>query len=173
MKNHEEKIEQFLKNRMSSVHPSRTLFEETLNHVTNTSVHRITTEKAGIPSPYQLINNFIMKKIALIGFPVIVLAIVAIVTIKKPIIDTKVVYEESTSSQITNQGVANTGVLTEITSQGNVSSDTSIDSIIASFNADAEADATLASSETQDDADLLTQLQDYNNIKTTDYENNL
>ena len=173
MKTPEEKIEQFLKNRMSSVHPSRTLFEETLNHVTNTSVHRITTEKAGIPSPYQLTNNFIMKKIALIGVPIIVLALVAIVAIKKPSTDTKVAYQEPTSSEVTNQDTSSTGILNEVTSQSNVSPDASVDSIIASFNAEADADATLASFESQDDTDLLTQLQDYNNIKTTDYENNL
>ena len=161
MNTQEDKIEDFLKEQTLQVNIPRELFDRTIDIVTNTDQYRNIYQKANIPSIYQIINNFFMKKIAYIGVPLLIVALIAIVAINKNSGDTQVTYQEpkKEQGQVVNKAV--------------IASDSSIDSILASFKSDADSDATIASSESEDDAALQAELQEYNNIKSTDYANNI
>ena len=161
MNTQEDKIEDFLKEQTLQVNIPRELFDRTIDIVTNTDQYRNIYQKANTPSIYQIINNFLMKKIAYIGVPLLIVALIAIVAINKNSGDTQVTYQEpkKEQGQVVNKAV--------------IASDSSIDSILASFKSDADSDATIASSESEDDAALQAELQEYNNIKSTDYANNI
>ena len=59
------------------------------------------------------------------------------------------------------------------TVSGVAANTTSVDSIIASFEADADSDAVSADTEAADSAALEEELQIYNDIKTAPYDNNV
>ncbi len=164
----ENTIEQFLKKQASSVYPSKDLFEGTMNDVTKQEAHRITSQEAVMLSPYQVTSYFFMKKIAYIGIPLAVIALVAVVAVKKNSpssgTNTKVTYQDTSSSQA--KPVAGNTPSTS-------SSDTSLDDVVDRILADANADASAISSESNEGTSLQAELQEYNNLKTTDYENSI
>ena len=137
-----------------------------MKDVTNQSICRnIDTKVSGrsIPSIYQLIYYKFMKKIAYIGIPIVVIVLIAVVALNRS--NTKVAYQGTDSGTITGEEQAS--------SQGQTfTKDSSIDSIAASFDADADTDGTNASAESEDDQTMQQDLQNYNDLKTYDYENN-
>jgi D-mannonate dehydratase len=157
----EKKIEKFLKSHISKIEVPRTLFENIMKNVTIDSLYRNIDMKVSRPSPYQLTYSYFMKKIAYIGIPVVVVALIAIIAIGRS--NSKVAYQDQTHGEDSTQTSQQTQTFTK---------DSSIDSIAASFNAGADADATTASSESEDGQALDSDLQNYNNIQNYDYQNN-
>ncbi len=159
MDHEEKKTEQFLKNTISRISAPRELFEDTLKSVTSEREYRKVGETKGemanIPSDYYKVTSsyFFMKKSTSIGISIAVLALIVIVGVTRSNPHPKLPYNS---------------VQTE-----NFTKDSSVDSIVASFNADADTDATLASSESEDDQALQGDLQDYNDISTYSYENTI
>ncbi len=143
MENEEIKIENFLKTKISKLVPSRTLFQ----NVTKVKDERNTYMKAGIPSPYQLNTSFFMKKIAFVGIPLLVIAFLVI---------NKMDVKKDELAQV------DTTMYNE-----------SVDSIIDSFSTDDESDITLAQSEQDETNQLETEIDLFNNFKTSPYENNI
>lgn len=172
----ENNIEQFLKKQASFVEPSRDLFESTIKDVTKQESHRNTKQRANVLSPYQLTSYFFMKKIAYIGVPLVVVALAVAVTVKNPSSpDTKMAYQES-SSQVETASNSNSNNTTNTQNGNNPSSaasnaNASIDDIVDGLIADAASD--VSTSDSNEEASLETELQDYNNLKTTDYENSI
>lgn len=162
-----EELELNIKERVSSIKAPRKQFESTIKIVTDDTLHRYNHKKESIPSPYNLINNYFMKKNILIGVPLIALVLIAVIGFKK------------TPSEI---GVNNVGdnriaVSDKITNENKVTSLTyakedlsSIDTIVASFNSDATAETTINTNESVEEQSLLSDLADYNNLKTYTYD---
>ncbi len=166
MDKQEKKIEEKIKSYLLHIKPSQVLFEDTLKKsVTEGNAYRYNREKAPVLSFYQLINNYVnMKKKFLIGVPVglVVLVVIffatqsldkAIPIVKNPIVVPQI-----------NGNILDKKIVKE---------DDSIDSIITSFNKDAEDDAKVALSESEETTTLMVELQDYNNIKTYTYEDTI
>lgn len=152
----EKEIEEKIKNRLSHIKPSRDLFESTMRSVTQEEVNRSNKEEASRLSLYQLIKNILIKKNLLVGVPIVIVAIIAIIFL------TKTPKIETIANNVVPQENGTTGPqMAEDTS--------SIDSIVASFNKEADAEAAIAGSGNEDIAPLTAELQDYNNIKN--YEN--
>jgi hypothetical protein len=83
MNNEEKNIESLLKKELDTVEAPRAVFERVMQAVTNNPAHRNTEVKAPMPSPYQSIS-FFMKKITMIGVPVVVfVAIIGITHLQK------------------------------------------------------------------------------------------
>ena len=133
--------EQFLKNIANNLSAPRTGFDAAMRSVTQTRVDRTTISKARMLSPYQSFV-FSMKKIAAIGIPVIALALIVVSKVHK-----------SPEQPPVERAYT-------------VTKDSSIDEIMASFVADADTEASIANSESQDDAAIESQLQDYTDLKS-------
>jgi hypothetical protein len=165
MDKQEKELEKKIMNHLSRIEPRHSLFEDTMNKfVTSRPVDRSNKEKASVLSFYQLINNFIMisKKNILIGIPVAVFVLVAIILTTK------------SGKELNQVAINQTPTLQEEIVQTNnlVKEDlSSIDSIVASFKNDADVDAMIAASEFEDTDTLIVELQDYNKIKI--YEDTL
>jgi len=165
----EKDIEIKIKNRLSHIKPSRSLFESTINKsVTSEPASRYNKEKASVSSFYKLINNLIMitKKNLLFGVPVVVVAVIAIIFIAKSPDKVQPIAMNSTPVLQEQKTTSNNNLIA--TKKEDLSS---VDSIIASFNQDAETDAVIAAAESDDTTLLKIELQKYNNIKT--YEDTL
>jgi hypothetical protein len=162
----EKKIEEKIRKNFSHIKPSRSLFEDTMNKfVTTRLIDRSNKEKASVLSFYKLINNFIMisKKNILIGIPVAVFVIIAILFTRNSKEDISQIAINSEPSIEEKEIMSNNNLLDEDLS--------SIDSIVASFKNDADSDAIIAINESDDVGTLLVELEDYNKIKN--YEDTL
>lgn len=157
----DKKIEEFLKSRIEAVSPSRASFGAVLKSVTDgESIRNIKS------SEHHKLTSFSMSKFLKIGIPVALIAIVAVVAVGKPKTEVVVVNDNAPSSNV-EQSVAKTSP--EIV----VNKDSSGDEILASFFADAEADAMVASAESEDETYMNSQVDAFNSFNETRYENNL
>jgi hypothetical protein len=166
MDTQEKKIEEKTKSYLLHIKPSKVLFEDTLKKaVTEGSAYRYSREKAPVLSFYQLINNYInMKKKLLIGVPVGLVALVVIFFATQSL---------DKAMPIAKNPIVVPQINGNILDKKIVKEDDSIDSIIASFNEEAEDDAKVALSESEETTSLMVELQDYNNIKTYTYEDTI
>ena len=166
MDTQEKKIEEKIKSYLLHIKPSQVLFEDTLKKaVTDGNVHRYSREKAPVLSFYQLINNYInMKKKLLIGVPVGLVALVVIFFATQSLDKAMLIAKNPIVVPQTNGNIMDNKIVKE---------DDSIDSIIASFNDEAEDDAKVALSESEETTSLMVELQDYNNIKIYTYEDTI
>ncbi len=151
----DKKIEAFLKSRIESVRPSRSVFE----NVTNKLPNRNSGEKLN----YQL-TTFSMSKFLKIGVPIALIAIVAIVAVGKPKTETLVINDDTSAKSATESKIQNSPEIV-------VNKDSSGDEILASFFADAEADAVVASSESEDETYMNSQIDAFISFNQTNYEN--
>jgi hypothetical protein len=166
MDTQEKKIEEKIKSYLLHIKPSQVLFEDTLKKaVTDGNVHRYSREKAPGLSFYQLINSYInMKKKLLIGVPVGLVALVVVFFSIQSIDQVMPIAKNSIVVPQINGNILDKKIVKE---------DDSIDSIIASFNDEAEDDAKVALSESEEATSLMVELQDYNNIKIYTYEDTI
>ena len=139
--------EQNIKARMKRVIPSRTIFNATMERVTNEQSKRSSIMKA-VPSPYQ--SLFITMRTKAIGLSLVVVAIIALVIVKTG-----------------NSGVLPTTIPGQAVETTPISSDAvtpsgSADEIIASLIDDATAEGAVGASEEQDGSALTQDLEDYN-----------
>lgn len=155
MDKEDQKIEEFLKNRISAISPLRAVFDRVTNQIPN---------RNNKVKDYKLIN-FVMTKGQYVGLALGVIAIVAIVSVSKS--DTKLAMtndeqvQTDTGSQFTNEKK----VVTEDPSKQ------SADEIMASFYADADSEATYANSESEEDAYMNSQIDAFTSFNETNYEN--
>lgn len=157
----DKKIEEFLKSRIDAVSPSRASFDAVLKSVTDgKSIRNIKG------SEHYKLTSFSMSKFVKIGLPVALIAIVAVVAVGKPKTDVFVVNDTTPSSNVEQSA---TKTSPEIT----ITKDSSGDEILASFFADAEADAMVASAESEDETYMNSQVDAFNSFNQTRYENNI
>lgn len=170
----EKDIENKIKEKLSHIKPTYALFENTLNkYVTEEDVYRNNKQKASKLSTYQLINN-IMKKNILIGIPVTVIAIVAIILVtKSPNKATPLANNSLTPGQNENIIPNNNAVDVGHSVQNQKEDNSSVNSILASFDNDAKSDALVAGEESNDMTTIMAELENYNNIKTNSYEESI
>jgi hypothetical protein len=162
----EEKIEKELKERLSSIKPSRILFDRMMESVTKNESNRYIEEKADVLSFYQLINKYInMKKNLLIGVPIAIVLVIAVLLVAKP---------ANKNEPIAQNGVINPQ-MEDITSQDKIvkEDNSSIDNILVNFEKDAEIDLVLSQNESEDASMLRVELENYSNIKTYSYDQTL
>ncbi|HWA31935.1 MAG TPA: hypothetical protein VG694_00570, partial [Candidatus Paceibacterota bacterium] len=153
------------KKKAAGANPPRALFESALRSVTEKGAERITGEKADVPSPYyKLTFSKFMKKAVYIGVPIVAVLLIAVAVAHR----SNKTPEVAMNSQETSSSEAPSAVLP----QDKVTKDSSIDSIAASFAADADADAS-AADQSSEDQELESDLNNYNDLQTYGYENNL
>lgn len=153
----DQKIEAFLKSRVRSVRPSEALFERVTNEVVNRNIKS---------SEHYKLTSFSMSKFLKIGVPVALIAIVAIVAVGKPKTEMLVVNDDtSVSGKIEST--------TETSPEIVINKNSSGDEILASLFADADSDAMVASSESEDEVYMNSQIDAFNSFNQTKYENNI
>jgi hypothetical protein len=172
-----EDVEQVMKQKLSDLEPPRSAFNEVMNSVTSEDKLRyITRGDDAILSPYQLFSHFFMKKVLLIGTPVMALALVLIISAKSntwtaPISEPVAVTESTKTNTDTPVVTTDSAQKTETKTSPavSVSADRTIDDVFATLLADVEAEtASLASEE---EVTIITaELQDINNVKNANYE---
>jgi hypothetical protein len=114
-----------------------------------------------------------MKKNILIGVPVFVIAVVAIVLIaKSPDKGLPLANDNLTSGQKDNIIYNNLKEL-EDKVKNFKEDNSSIDAILASFDNDAESDALISEYESSDVIVIMDEIENYNNIKTNSYEKSI
>ncbi len=154
MNKEEQKIENLLKQEMQKVSPSHAFFDASLESVTKEKANRNTIQG----EHYNFINLFSMKKFLIVGVPVAALALLAIVTLNKP--DDQMLVREGNESVEENV-------------DSNITKDDSVDKIIDNMFVDFNAEVALASAESEEEADLYAEMEAFNSLTTTEYENNI
>ena len=154
MNKEEQKIENLLKQEMQKVSPSHAFFDASLESVTKEKANRNTIQG----EHYNFINLFSMKKFLIVGVPVAALALLAIVTLNKP--DDQMLVREGNESAEENV-------------DSSVTKDDSVDKIIDNMFVDFNAEVALASAESEEEADLYAEMEAFNSLTTTEYENNI
>jgi hypothetical protein len=175
MEQEDQEIEVQLKERLARVAPPPSSFAKAKEAVTNETLRRHILEKAPIPSPYQSVVSFIMNKTMLIGVPVAVIAVIALMFVFKPSVSNndagnKVavapLVEESAAPVAAKPAPAPVAALPVVS---NVDT-SSIDSISSGFLADADLDAATVLADQTDQAAVNAELSAYDTVKTTAYE---
>jgi hypothetical protein len=175
MNDEEKKIEDNLKARFSHINPSRESFEQVISQVTNEKDNRSIIVEGILPSPYQSIYTIFVKKITLIGLPIVALALVLVYInfgvnpkIEEtllPLAQNEIVEEV----QVTPPVPADNNIIVE--PQGIAQADaTSVDSLIATIISDSDSDIAVAINDTEDESIINAELANYNTITTTNYE---
>lgn len=154
MNKEEQKIENLLKQEMQKVSPSHAFFDASLESVTKEKANRNTIQG----EHYNFINLFSMKKFLIVGVPVAALALLAIVTLNKP--DDQMLVREGNESAEENV-------------DSSVTKDDSVDKIIDNMFVDFNTEVALASAEAEEEADLYAEMEAFNSLTTTEYENNI
>lgn len=162
MNKENQKIENFLKQRVESVKPSTAFFDRTIENVTNIKENRNTSKR----EHYNFINIFSMKKFLVVGLPVAALALVMILTLDKSQESKVVINEENADIYKETEKKTNNN-------SGTVSSNDSVDKIIDEIFADFGTEVALASNESEEETEMYGQLDAFNNLATTQYENNI
>lgn len=162
MNKENKKIENFLKQRVEGVKPSAVFFDYVVKDVTSIKDNRNSIQK----EHYNFINIFSMKKFLMVGLPVIAIVLVAIVTLDEPKeqkmalnSENADIYKETSNSLKTNPNT--------------VDSSDSVDKIIDEIFADFGTEVVLASNESEEETEMYGQLDAFNNLATTQYENNI
>ncbi|MDQ5953223.1 MAG: hypothetical protein QG551_451 [Patescibacteria group bacterium] len=155
MNKEEQKIENLLKQEMQKVSPSHAFFDVVLESVTKEKANRNTIQG----EHYNFINIFSMKKFLTVGIPVAALALLAIVTINKPKDDDMLVRDGNESM--------------EENVDSSVTKDDSVDTIIDNMFVDYNTEVALASAEAEEESDLYAEIEAFNSLTTTEYENNI
>ena len=161
MNKEEEKIEEFLKDSIGSVRPSRNSFDTTIKSVTESSVNRNTNYKGH----YKLIS-FFMNKMLLVGVPVAIVAVLVFMTVNKPGVKSDIAMIDSNNSVV---GSSNDTV----TDTQSVASTQSADEFLKSVYAVADAEAQVASNESEEEVYINSQVDAFNNLSQTQYENDI
>lgn len=159
-------IEKELSKKLANIKPTKKLFEEVISsRVTKEKVYRYNTKRASKLSFYQLINNnFFMKKGLLIGLPALAFVFIVVLFVTKSPDEVMPIANNYTPSL----------TIDESNDVNNVIEDnSSIDSIIASFNKDADNDLLSAQSEEEDIDFIMADLEDFNSLKTNSYEDTI
>ncbi|HXK38373.1 MAG TPA: hypothetical protein VJ579_04885 [Candidatus Paceibacterota bacterium] len=175
MEQEDQKIEVQLKERLARIVPPPSSFKETKDAVTNEMLRRHILEKAPIPSPYQSVVSFIMNKTMLIGVPVAVVAVIALMFVLKPNVtnnvgeNNKVAVAPVAEESVTPTAAAPTPAPVAPRPVANVDT-SSIDSITAGFLADANMDAATVLGDQSDQIAVNAELSNYDTVKTTAYE---
>lgn len=171
---HEHEIETKLKQGISDIHPDRSLFEQTLTQA------RGTQERYDVPSPYQFQFSSLMRKMAYVGAPVVVLVLVTLFTFQgdapqkesvqvSPVNSAQSMEEKKTiANALVQKPLIQESVFPQ-TSQ--LSEDASVDDVMQGFLAEAEVDAALAMNDSFDAEYLYTELGAIPEINAIDYEN--
>lgn len=154
MNKEEQKIENLLKQEMQKVSPSHAFFDASLESVTKEKANRNTIQG----EHYNFINLFSMKKFLIVGVPVAALALLAIVTLNKP--DDQMLVREGNESAEENV-------------DSSVTKDDFVDKIIDNMFVDFNTEVALASAEAEEEADLYAEMEAFNSLTTTEYENNI
>jgi hypothetical protein len=183
MEQEEFSIEAELKKRLSGVAPSRAAFAAVKHAVTNTAVHRSIEEGGVVPSPYQSLVSYIMNKTLLIGVPVAVIAVVALVLVLRPATPSTdntplavapAVEQPAAPAPVapapTPAAPAPAAPVAGVTKPVGKVDTSSVDSITAGFMADANADASSVTNDTSGQTTVNNALTTYNTVKTTSYD---
>ncbi len=173
MDTQDHEIEAQLKERLARVVPSRASFDAMREQVvTKAAEHRSTYREASVPSPYQSLFSFIMNKTMLIGVPVAVIAVVAVILVMKPnnVDTTKVAMippQQEQAAQRVDQNAQAPANPAPVAANVDTSS---IDSITSGFMADANADAASVTNDTSDQTAVNADLANYDTVKTNPYD---
>ena len=156
-------IEQKLKARLSNIVPPRELFDVVLQSVTKTDAERYTIQKAGVLSPYQFTRILNLKKAFLLGIPTAVLTLVAVVTLSYPSSMPVPVANTQHNVVLERNLEQGTSVLKAVSSIN--------DSIVESVAADVLTDSDTEVADSDDEVALNAELDNYNSLQITPYEN--
>lgn len=175
MEFNESKIEAQLKERLARVAPHPGSFERTKEAVTDETLREHILEKAPIPSPYQSIVSYTMNKVLLIGIPVAIVAVIALVMVFRPttsVDNGPVAVVPPTAEQPVAPAPVAPAPVAVAPSQPMASNvDTSsIDSISSGFLADASASVGMVTNDTSDQTAINSELATYDTVKSTSYE---
>lgn len=160
-------IEQKLKARLSDIFPPRELFDVVLQSVTKTDAERYTIQKAGVLSPYQFTHVLNLKKALLLGIPTAVLTLVAVVMLSYPSsVPAPIANTQHNDNVVSVRDVAQgTSVLKAVSG--------STDSIVESVATDMLTDLDTEVADSDDEVALNAELDNYNSLQITPYENTL
>lgn len=162
--NEDEKIiEENLKARLSHITPSRVSFEQVMVKVTSINDNRSIILKGDTPSLYQSIYTIFVKKITLIGLPIVALALF-LVYINFSI--------NPKMEEVTLPIAQENNGLAVLPSDSQVDPN-SVDGIIDAIISESDSDIVVAMNDTEDDSIVSEELANYNEITIYDYENSI
>lgn len=176
MDTEEKNIEENLKARFSHIAPSRVSFNKAVEQVTKENDNRSIIVRGEMPSPYQSIYTNFVKKITYIGLPIIALAALIIFIntgVKTTVKEAPLAIQQNGMQADEKTAVAPTqdNVVAPV---NNLAIDTtSVDTIISKLISDSDADILLAMNDKDEDSIVNAELDNYNSIKSTTYENAL
>lgn len=166
----DKEIEKIIKEKLSSLKPSRSVFDEIMKNVTTKEDIRYTGGKDDmILSPYQTTSQIFMKKLIMIGTPVFALILVAVISTKTTTWPTSAMPETKTTDNNISANIDSNDVNTQKDTT-NLNVNETIDDVFASIMSDIEADNVSITLEEEDTNTINTELQNYNNVKNTNYD---
>lgn len=180
----EKQTEDALKSQFTDLVPSREFFERTMERVTKEQSKRSILEMGpqdSVPSFYQIVNSFIMKKVLIVGVPLVAIVLVAVVTLSTSKQNIQVAQTDINTpgaNTLANGDVADAVMVEPSDStEGSRSTEASpaaaanvsVDSVVSSILADLDVETALAADEAADADVIIDELDSYSNIKSVEY----
>jgi hypothetical protein len=183
MKTLEQITEEFLRGRLASIAPPRSLFVSVLNSVTEYELNRYTNESLGKDRSYTLSTIFSMKKPLIIGAVVVAIGAAGGAWLFGSSAGTPVAMTDPTAVQPTSAPTETAKPTENPTPQiaqtapaaavAPVDARTSVDTLTSGIENSESADAATVAAESNDGTTLSADLNTYSEVKTSSYDNTI